>query len=188
MRFWLQRGIVVILAVLTMAALTGEGALAQSAPARGGEVQGRRGGRAAGETMTVQQVEEYFDQVMLHQARSNLSLGPDQFLRFGAALRRLQTVRRQQQRRRMALVRELNGMLSKAPLDEPALTGKLKELGDADIRSIEETRAAYEAIDGVLDLGQRARFRVFEEMMERRKLDLIARARQQARRSGTPEP
>jgi hypothetical protein len=38
----------------------------------------------------------------------------------------------------------------------------------------------------VLTLRQRARFRIFEEMMERRKLDLVSRARQQASRPGGP--
>ena len=39
-------------------------------------------------------------------------------------------------------------------------------------------RKAYEAIDQVLDLRQQAQFRVFEELMERRKLELVMRARQ----------
>ena len=34
------------------------------------------------------------------------------------------------------------------------------------------------AIDQVLDLRQQARFRVFEEQMDRRKLELVMRARQ----------
>ena len=40
-------------------------------------------------------------------------------------------------------------------------------------------RKAYDAIDEVLDVFQQARFRVFEEQIERRKLELIMRARQQ---------
>ncbi len=39
-------------------------------------------------------------------------------------------------------------------------------------------KKAYEGIDELLDLKQRAGFRVFEELMERRKLELITRARQ----------
>ena len=35
-----------------------------------------------------------------------------------------------------------------------------------------------EAVDQVLDLRQQARFRVFEEQMERRKVELLLRARQ----------
>jgi Spy/CpxP family protein refolding chaperone len=142
----------------------------------------RRGGAANPDIMTVQQVEDYFDQVVLHQARTNLALTDDQFLRFGAGLRRLQTTRRQQQRQRLAMMRELNILTTATPFDEAAVTSKLKELDDLSARSTDEIRTAYEAIDQSLTLRQRARFRIFEEMMERRKLDLVSRARQQASR------
>jgi hypothetical protein len=39
-------------------------------------------------------------------------------------------------------------------------------------------KKAYDAIDQVLDVRQQAKFRVFEELMERRKLELVTRARQ----------
>jgi len=39
-------------------------------------------------------------------------------------------------------------------------------------------KKAYEAIDQILNLRQQAKFRVFEELMERRKLELVTRARQ----------
>ena len=142
----------------------------------------RRGSAGNPEVMTVQQVEEYFDQVMLHQARTNLALTDDQFLRFGAGLRRLQTARRQQQRQRVAIMRELNTLVNATPFDEAAVTSKLKELDEFSARSTEDVRGAYDAIDRALTLRQRARFRIFEEMMERRKLDLVSRARQQASR------
>jgi Spy/CpxP family protein refolding chaperone len=148
---------------------------------------GRRGGVGGNpDVMTVQQVEDYFDQVMLHQARTNLALTDDQFLRFGAGLRRLQVARRQQQRQRLAMVRDLNTLVNATPLDESAVTAKLKALDDFSAQSTGQIRSAYEAIDRVLTLRQRARFRIFEEMMERRKLDLVSRARQQAARPGGP--
>jgi hypothetical protein len=66
------------------------------------------------------------------------------------------------------------------------VTSKLKELDDISAQSTDEIRTAYDAIDRVLTLRQRARFRIFEEMMERRKLDLVSRARQQASRPNEP--
>jgi Spy/CpxP family protein refolding chaperone len=155
----------------------GGGLAAQDLPARG---------TPNPDVMTVQQVEQYFDQVVLHQARSNLQLNDDQFLRFGAALRRLQAARRQQLRRRMAVVRDLNALTAASALDEPAVTAKLKELDAVSAEASREVREAYGAIDGVLTLRQRARFRVFEEMMERRKLDLLARARRAGRQASPP--
>ena len=42
-------------------------------------------------------------------------------------------------------------------------------------------RQAYDALDEVLDVRQQARFRIFEEKIERRKLDLLVRAQERAR-------
>jgi len=42
-------------------------------------------------------------------------------------------------------------------------------------------RQAYDALDEVLDARQQARFRVFEDQIEQRKLDLLMRARERAR-------
>jgi hypothetical protein len=39
-------------------------------------------------------------------------------------------------------------------------------------------RKAYDSLDEVLDVRQQARFRIFEENLERRKMDLLLRARQ----------
>ena len=62
-----------------------------------------------------------------------------------------------------------------------AVTGRLKALQDLDARTAAEVKKAYEAIDQVLDSASRRRFRVFEEQMERRKLELVTRARQNNR-------
>jgi hypothetical protein len=58
------------------------------------------------------------------------------------------------------------------------LRDALKQLQDIDTRGEADALKAYEAIDQVLDLRQQAKFRVFEEQMERRKLELVTRARQ----------
>src|SRR5213078_3534622 len=55
---------------------------------------------------------------------------------------------------------------------------RFKGLQDIAARGAEEERKAYDAIDQVLDVRQQAKFRIFEEVMERRKLELVARARQ----------
>ena len=57
-------------------------------------------------------------------------------------------------------------------------------LQELEARSGVEVRKAYDGIDQVLDVGQQAKFRVFEEMMERRKLELVTRARQANRLKG----
>ena len=51
-------------------------------------------------------------------------------------------------------------------------------------RAADQIRRAYDALDEVLDARQQARFRMFEEAIERRKLDLLVRARERAARQG----
>jgi hypothetical protein len=61
----------------------------------------------------------------------------------------------------------------------------LKQLQDIDDRGVAETRKAQDAVDQALDVHQQGRFRIFEEQMERRKLELVTRARQ-ANRANNP--
>jgi predicted enzyme involved in methoxymalonyl-ACP biosynthesis len=79
---------------------------------------------------------------------------------------------------RNRLLQELRRLASDPQADEAAMKDKLKALRDVEDRSQADIRKAYEGIDQVLDLRQQARFRVFEEMMEQRMLQLITRARQ----------
>ena len=49
-----------------------------------------------------------------------------------------------------------------------------------------EIRQAQNDLDEVLDVRQQARFRVFEEEIERRKVELVVRARQARRQGNEP--
>jgi Spy/CpxP family protein refolding chaperone len=77
-------------------------------------------------------------------------------------------------------LRKLAGPQAAPPFDEAAIRDRLKTLRELDDRAAVELRRAYEGLDEVLDVRQQARFRMFEEMIERRKLDLLLRARQRA--------
>ena len=79
-------------------------------------------------------------------------------------------------------LRRLAGPPATAPADEATLRQQLKALRDHDDRAADEMRKAYEGLDEVLDARQQARYRLFEERLELRKLDLLMRARQGAAR------
>ena len=79
-------------------------------------------------------------------------------------------------------LRQLAGVQTTPPYDEPAIRERLKSLREHDDRSAAELKRACDALDEVLDVPQQARFRIFEETIERRKLDLLMRARQGVRR------
>jgi hypothetical protein len=141
-------------------------------------------------------VQRLFDAYVLMQAQERLSLTDQQYPQFLQRLKALQDVRRQTQQARAAILQELARGLSGKPgvsLDEASLKDRMRRLREIDERGLADARRASDGIDQILDVQQQARFRVFEEQMERRKVELVLRARQAARanRRGTlarPEP
>ena len=121
------------------------------------------------------------------EAQAELTLNDAQYAQFVTRLKRLQEARRRNQRERNQILqdlRRLTGPLAPTPADETVVRERLKALRDHDERATVEMRKAYETLDEVLDVRQQARFRIFEETIERRKLDLVLRARERANRSG----
>jgi hypothetical protein len=128
------------------------------------------------------QVARLLDAYVLVQAQESLQLSDAQYGQFVSRMKTLQEVRRRNQQARHRILQDLGRLAGQASQpaapDEGALRERLKALADHDERAAAELRQAYEALDGVLDLRQRARFRVFEERMERQKLELLMKARQ----------
>ena len=148
----------------------------------GGQRQGRGlggGGDAPAVTPGVSpgDVQRMFDAYALVQAQEQLKIGDEQFAKFMPRFKALQEARRKTQADRGQIIVELRRLSMATPLDEAQVKEKLRALQDVDARAAGEVQKSYESIDQVLDLKQQAQFRVFEEVMERRKLDMIARAR-----------
>jgi hypothetical protein len=138
------------------------------------------------------EIQKIFDGYLLIQAQAALGLSDQQFAQFVPRLRMLQETRRRHQQERSRLLNELQRMtrISNARgaavvVDEAGLKERLSSLQESDSRFAADMRKAYNALDEVLDVRQQARFRTFEDMLERRKLDLLMRARQGAARRGT---
>jgi hypothetical protein len=144
----------------------------------GGRARG--GQRQAG--LAIAEVERLFDGYVAMQAQDTLKLSDAQFPQFLAKLKVLQQTRRQHLMARRALVAELNNAVKATPPSDGPLADVLRKLRDLDARYADELRKAYEGIDQVLDVTQQARFRVFEDSVERRKFDLMLRARRSAQR------
>ena len=127
------------------------------------------------------------DTYAIVQAQRELTLNDTQYAQFVTRLKRLQETRRRNQRERNQLLqdlRKMSGPQAPTPVDEGALRERQRTLREHDDRSAAELRKAYDSLDEVLDVRQQARFRVFEEAIERRKLDLVVRARERAARGG----
>jgi len=127
------------------------------------------------------------DTYAIVQAQRELTLNDTQYAQFVTRLKRLQETRRRNQRERNQLLqdlRKLSGAQAPTPVDEAAVRERLRTLREHDDRAAAELRKAYDSLDEVLDVRQQARFRIFEETIERRKLDLVVRARERAARRG----
>jgi Spy/CpxP family protein refolding chaperone len=151
-------------------------------PAQGGngQRQGRGTGRGAGGEnpgVTPGEVQRMFDGYALMQAQEQLKINDEQFAKFMPRFKALQEARRKTQGDRTRIIVELRELAAAATTDEAQIKAKLRALQDTDARTADELKKSYESIDQVLNVKQQAQFRVFEEIMERRKLDMISRAR-----------
>ena len=83
----------------------------------------------------------------------------------------------------MRLLNQLGRLARDAAPDEAALRDHLRTLDEHDASSAIEVRTASDAVSALLTPLQQARFRILEAQLERRKLDLMTRARQGNRRN-----
>ena len=137
-------------------------------------------GQAAAENVDPAELGRLFDAYTVMQAQEALGLDEARFGPFVTRLRALQEMRRRHLRERVAVMRDLRQLLQ-----SPGNDAQLKERLDALVRLETTTRAdqakAMDAIDELLDVRQRARFRLLEQQLELRKLELVNRARQRQR-------
>jgi len=132
--------------------------------------------------VTPSDIQDQFDAYAIVQAQDTLDLSDEQFPQFVRRARELHATRRRMQAERMRLVLQLGQLLRARQPDEARLDEATRALDAHDRATLEAVQAAYGAIDEVLDARQRARFRVLEQQLERKKLDMLSRARQGGRR------
>lgn len=135
---------------------------------------------APGADLSPVEIQRLFDAYTVVQAQEMLNLDDGRYGQFVARLKTLQEVRRRNQQERQRRLQELTRLTNRqaAIADEATIRERLTALQDHDVRAAADLRKAYDAVDQVLDIRQQARFRVFEDQMERRKFQLLMRARQ----------
>jgi len=152
--------------------------------------QGGRADQGTADALPDAVLANMLDTYAIVEAQQALTIGDEKYGTFAARLKKLQDIRRRNQRQRQQLVRELfkmAGPKAVVPADETAIRNQLTALREHDDRAAIELRQAYDALDEILDTRQQARFRVFEEQIERRKLDLLVRARARALQKQQPQ-
>ena len=128
---------------------------------------------AATDAITPAEIQRMFDAYALMQAQDQLKINDEQYPQFLTRFKALQDVRRERQERTRSDSGAAQAAERCAAGDESQMKERLKALDDLDARTATDVRKAHDAVDQVLDLRQQAKFRVFEENMERRKLELV---------------
>ena len=142
--------------------------------------QGRPGGPPPDGAITPAALQELLDTMVVVQAERDLGLTDTQFAQFLSRLRALQGARRRGEMQRSRSLMELRRLLQggeSGTVDENQLRERLKSIDDAEAQSLTEIRQARTTLEQILSVRQQARFRLLEEQVERRKLELFARSR-----------
>lgn len=130
------------------------------------------------------EIQRLFDAYLVMEAQQALGLSDAQYPGFLGRLRALQDIRRRHLQARAGLLGELarlSAPRAAQPADDGVIRERLTALQELESRSAAELRKSYQELDALLEPRQQARFRVFEDQIERRKLELMLRARQNAR-------
>jgi hypothetical protein len=137
----------------------------------------------AGRPIGAGEIQRMFDAYAMIQAQDALKLSEAQYGRFVTRLKALQDTRRRHQQTRNQILSDLRRLSNPetGTPDESLITERLKAFREEEDRAAGDLRKAYESLDEALDARQQARFRLFEERMEQQKLELLLRARQNAR-------
>jgi hypothetical protein len=170
--------------LLIAAALAAGPAAAQGTPPAGARDAQAQMPAAPGDVpINAAQIQRWFEAYTVLQAQDALQLSEAQYGRFVTRLKALQDIRRRHQQARNQILADIRKLTNPqtGPADEAALTDRLKALHDEEDKAAGDIRAAYGAVDETLDVRQQARFRLFEDRMEQQKLELLMRARQNAR-------
>lgn len=149
-------------------------------PPRGGR-QAQRNASPPQDQVNIQrlemQIQENWNLLVLKNARGFLALSDTQYPNFFAKMSTLQETRDRRFRERRRLLNELGRLTGPNNPDPPSdatLVTKTREFDELEAQAAQAERTALAAVDEVLTPFQRARFRVFEEQMDRRKLQMLA--------------
>lgn len=144
------------------------------------DAQGRR--QAPRGHISPSDIQDQFDAYAIVQAQDALQLTDEQYPRFVRRARELHTTRRRMQARRTRLVAALGQLVRARDVSETRIDEATRALDAHDRATLDAVQKAYAALDEVLDVRQRARFRVLEQQLERKKIEMLFRARQGGRR------
>jgi hypothetical protein len=132
--------------------------------------------------MALGEIQKLLDGYAIVQAQEALGMTDAEFGPFLPKLRELQDMRRRNEQERLRLLMELRRLTNpRAQASENDIRDRVRALRELQIKALNDVQKSYESIDQSLNVRQQARFRIFEQEIEQRKLQLLMRARQQNR-------
>jgi len=157
-------------------------------PAPGGAAANQGNQANQPNPISLGELNRLFEAYAVVQAQDFLKLSDEQYPEFVARLKALQDARRRHLGNHNRIVQDLGRMLREAgdQLDDKTVRATLESLDREDETAQAEIKKAFENLEAILDVRQRARFRVFEENLERRKLDLLSRVQRPIRKLAPP--
>ena len=129
------------------------------------------------------ELEGMMDAYILSKLQDALGLSDEDYGRMVVAQKKLQDLRRDYRRTRMEVLRQIRQALGRDTAGEEELQPLLDELERVRSEFASEEQARYHAIDEVLDVRQRARYRILETEIQRR----LGQLMRQVRRPNEPE-
>jgi hypothetical protein len=141
------------------------------------------GGRSdAPAPLALGEIQKLLDGYAIVQAQEYLGMTDAQFGPFLPKMRALQDARRRNEQERLRLLQELRRLTNpRSQAQESDIRDRVRALRELQTKAVTDAQRAYDSIDQSLDVRQQARFRLFEQEIEQRKLQLLMRARQQNR-------
>jgi hypothetical protein len=138
-------------------------------------------GRASGPAVSRAEMNEaldILDALETAQADKRVQVSDAQYGQFILRLKKLQVLRRQHVAQRLKLVNQLRQLVNPLPpaqpsADDAAVEAQTKAIDELDRRALQELQAAFASIDEVLNVRQRAKFRLYEETLEQEKLNIL---------------
>jgi hypothetical protein len=123
------------------------------------------------------ELEGMMDAYILSKLQDALGLSDEAYGRMVVAQKKLQDLRRDYRRTRMEVLRQIRQDLGRDTAGEEELQPLLDELERVRSEFVSEEQARYRAIDELLDVRQRARYRILETEIQRRLGQLIGQVR-----------
>ena len=132
------------------------------------------------------EVQELLDAYVISKMQDALQLDDEQFGKMVVAQKNRQQHRRDYQRNKSTILRELQPLVRGSESPEDEVAARLERLEALETEFEATSKEDYRKIDEILTVHQRARYRLLEVMLERRMQELLQEVR--GRQQRNPDP